>query len=160
MKTYKIYSPAYEANGLNGTYYSIAVCEDNGDFIKIVGDHAKGTISNKFFHEQYTNIHEIIGMPFSDSDRFIQIEEVKVDLEKIDEWEKSMIEKEKELAEYESKRMQFVNGDLYSFLHGSKNQKVNIENREKYSQWISENPFLPKHAVNYYGFLKSIEHEN
>ena len=36
MKTFKITSPAYKANGLNGTYYSIAICDENGNVIGIV----------------------------------------------------------------------------------------------------------------------------
>jgi|GEM_PF-6734097 len=154
MKTYLISSPAYKANGLNGTNLSIAICEDNGDFLKIIGDHAKGIISNQFFYERYKSIHEISGLSFSDSDRFISTKEADIDLSKLDEWESEYTTQYKlDSNWWELRGVTF--GDLYSFLY-KKGGAENKENMAIYDKWLSENK-KPVLSVKYYDFLKSIK---
>ena len=143
MKAFKIISPAYYENGLNGTYYSIAICDDNGNFEKVIGDH-KGE-NGLFFYPKYKNINKIIGLAFSDSDRFIRIEEVNIDLKALAVWEEKYNDFCQRLMEYEAHMLEFCNGDIMSFFR---------EHREEYDAWLKLNPHPV--VVNYYDFLKCV----
>ncbi len=157
MKAYKIFSPAYKANGYHGTYLSIAICEDNGDFIKIIGDHANGKISGKFFHQEYTNINQIVGIPFSDADRFIEIHLVNINENILTKWEFDYTESVRKCDDWDAKRLHFCNGDTYTFFYDKKGKEIK-ENRGKYLIWLSSNP-MPLRTP-YYNFLNAIIHEN
>ena len=150
MKAFKIFSPAYKANGLNGTYCSIAICNDNGDFEKVIGDHANGRIGSFFFPE-YKNIYEMVGMPFSDSDRFIEIKEINIDLAALTTWEEKYTNYYKESEDYKRRLIELCKGDVYSFLYNNKGAIK--ENHETYNTWMKNNPH-PTTEVNYYDFLK------
>ena len=157
MKIYKINSPAYKANGLNGTYYSVAVCEDNGDFIKIFGDHAFAECGDRATVHEYKNINDIIGLPFSDSDRFINVKEVVIDLNAFNIFINKYTEESKLINEYDTAYSnKFKN--LYDFLYCGK-KKINKENEQIHNEWIIKNP-RPERTVNYYDFLKFINNEN
>ncbi len=157
MKTYLIASPAYRANGNHGTYLSIAICQNNGEFVKIIGDHTRGWIGTTFFNANYTNINEIVGLPFSDADRFIQTKEIKLDETILSEWEKGFTQSELDRNEWDKNRLEFMNGDSYSFLYDKKGNIIK-ENHAKYSQWVKENQYPI--SIDSYGFLKAIIHEN
>jgi hypothetical protein len=157
MKTHLISSPAYRANGHHGVYLSIAICQDNGEFVKVIGDHTRGWIGTGYFTESYTNINEIVGLPFSDADRFIQTREIKLDENILSEWEKAYTQSELEQQQWDKNRLEFMNGDSYSFLYEKKGKPI-AENHAKYNQWAKENP-CPV-SVDGYDFLKAIIHEN
>lgn len=137
MKTYLIFSPAYRGNGRRGTYYSIAICEDNGDFVKIIGDHCRQWIGTKFFYEDKKNVHEIVGLSFSDEDRLINIREIDVDMDALEKWEKLYNEGQLALNEWEDKR-----------------KKAKANNQKKYEEWCKNNQYPL--TVEWYDFLKSI----
>ena len=146
MKNYLITSPAYRANGYNGTYYSIAFCNEDGDFISIEGDHS-------MLYPKYRNIKDIVGLEFSDEDRYITIKEVEVDIDVYREWEK---ERKKYIAidkEWDEGRMKLTNNNVYEFMYTDKG-KEKKDNIARYEEWIKANP-RPK-EVEYYGFLDCI----
>lgn len=153
MKTYLIASPAYRANGNHGTYYSIAICEDNGDFKKIIGDHSFDGKTIK----GYINVDDVIGIPFSDADRFIAIREININEQILTNWEQSYTKFRLELNEWEKRRLAICNGDSYAFLYDKKGKSIK-ENKAIYDNWMKENP-CPT-GVSYYDFLKAIIHEN
>lgn len=154
MKAFQISSPAYKYNALNGTYYSIAICHDNGDFSKIIGDHAQGNISDKFFFEKYTNIEEITDIPFSDSDRFIEVKEIEVNFEILGDYCEKMNAQIEDEKKWDEKHNAFVNEDAYKFCYGQKNKNQNEKNQELYADWKKNNPH-PR-LIQYYDFLKAI----
>lgn len=145
MKTFKIISPAYRANGLNGTYLSIAVCENDGTIQQIVGDHA--SLANT-----YSNVHELVGKSFTDSDRFISIKEVNCDVELLNNYVAARTQQAIEEKEWEAKHNEFTGGNAYDFCHAKKAPKGNLE---KYNAWKSENPY-PSAKAEYYSFLNTI----
>lgn len=157
MKTYKISSPAYRANGYYGTYLSIAICENDGTFIKVFGDHAHGVIGESFFYPSYKNINEIVGIPFSDADRFISISEVNVNMDMLNTWANDYIESKIRNEEWYAKRAELFGNSPYDFQYTKKGKPI-PENIEKYSQWIAENPAVK--TVDFYDFLKAIVNEN
>jgi hypothetical protein len=154
MKSFLISSPAYKANGLHGTYYSIAICNDNGNFVRLIGDHAT---DGKCFHD-YTNIHKIEGMPFSDADRFISIKEVKgIDEGILNKWETTYTDTSQNIEKWHIDRAQKFGESIYNFIYDKKGRKID-GNSEKHDLWLAENPY-PK-TVAYYDFLKAVIHEN
>lgn len=79
-----ITSPCYRNNGYNGIYVSYAETDENGEIIFGVGDHF---FSFDDFKVKYaTNISELQGMPYSDSDRFIKIKKFEGDTEFVHEY--------------------------------------------------------------------------
>lgn len=154
MKTYKIYSPAYRPNGLKGTYYSIAWCENNGEIIRIYGDHAWGR-DGRFFHEGYPNIADIVGMPFSDADRCIQIEEVEIDSEEFDSYFKQYTEYQHKRDAWDKAADEITGADRYWFFYDKKGKEI-TKNWELYRSWARKNP-TPRMSVEYYDFLKAIK---
>lgn len=147
MKTYKVTSPAYKANGLNGTYYSIVICDSNNSVLKVVGDHSQ-------LIKKETNIHDYQGESFSDEDRLVVITEVKVNLDLLDEIENKAVAY---IFAYENwwNLRKGTFGDVYEFIYGKKAKKGN---KEIYEQWLIDNP-APE-VVEGYEFLKAIENEN
>ena len=153
MKHYLIFSPAYKANGNHGTYYSIAICKEDGEFVKVIGDH----VFNDIFHNEYTNINDVVGIPFTDADRFIQIKEVEIDEKILSDWESSYAESRTLSEKWFKERTQLFGNSPYDFKYNKKGKAI-TENIEKYDAWININP-APK-SVDWYDFLKSIIHEN
>lgn len=153
MKTYLISSPAYKANGNHGTYHSIAICEDNGDFRDIIGDHR---INGKCFND-YENVHQIEGVPFSDADRFISIREVELDLNVLNTWKAAYAENRKNIDKWYADRAAVAGGSLYDFIYDKKGRII-PENNMKFMSWMEANP-APL-SVPYYDFLKAIKRGN
>ena len=72
-KQYAIVSPAYRDNGFGGRYVSYAETDANGKILFGIGDHFFKIDGKEYFKVKgYSNIAEIEGLPFSDSDRFIR----------------------------------------------------------------------------------------
>lgn len=147
MKTYRVASPAYRGNGLNGTYYSIVVCDSSNSVLKVVGDHSS-------LIKEKTNIHDYHGESFSDEDRFVVITEVKVNLDLLSQIEEEAIACAVASNNWWKKREEIF-GDLYEFIYGKKAKKGN---KEVYEQWLLEN--IPPSSISEYEFLKAIEERN
>lgn len=145
MKYYKVFSPAYRANGLDGTYISIAVCENDGTIKQLVGDHA-------CIQGSYSNVNELVGKCFTDTDRFISIVEIECNIEMLNNYVAARAEQAIEEAEWEAKHKEFTGGNAYDFCYAKKAPKDNIV---KYNKWKEENPY-PTSKVSYYSFLDSI----
>lgn len=141
-------------NGYHGTYYSIATCEDNGSFISIFGDHTFDGITVK----NYTNVYEIAGIPFSDSDRFIAVKEVELDSSKFSSFVQRYSSYKEAYNEWQKLHNELVNGDLFTFIYGDKKKKISSRKGE-YEVWMEEHP-TPLFNESYYGFLGSIVDEN
>ena len=152
MKTFKITSPAYKANGLKGTYYSVAICNDNNLIVDIVGDHNLLIDSYKD-----CNIALIEGLSFSDSDRFISIKEVAASIDELSLHIKKYAKWSDEINEWSKRKLTFCNGDVYDFLYDKKGQKRS-NNEDLYNEWLLKNP-CPE-SVEYYDFLKAINSED
>ena len=153
MKTYKISSPAYKANGLDGTYYSIAICNDDNTIIDIIGDH-------DLFISEYkgADVNIMQGKSFSDSDRFISINQINCDIDKLSSHTEKYTKYKNDSNKWEAKELELCNGDRYSFFYDKKGKKI-VENHNLHDEWLKENP-RPISNVNYYDFLKTIIHEN
>lgn len=104
-------------------------------------------------YPKYRNIKDIVGLEFSDEDRYITIKEVEVDIDVYREWEK---ERKKYIAidkEWDEGRMKLTNNNVYEFMYTDKG-KEKKDNIARYEEWIKANP-RPK-EVEYYGFLDCI----
>ena len=145
MKTFKISSPAYKANGFNGTYYSIAICDDNNLVTRIIGDHSDSITVG-------SNLMDFAGQSFSDEDRVIVITAVNADISVINLWQKEYAEYQHENSKWWDLRATKF-GSVYDFIYGKKGKK-DIAKEVEYEIWLKDNP-APK-AVHYYDFLKSI----
>lgn len=145
MKTFRISSPAYKANGFNGTYYSIAFCDDKGNVIKGFGNH----ISENSYGVK--NVFDAEGTPFSDEDRFISINEVSISEEDFDKWVHSYNENQKEWERRGAEKLELFGNDPYHFVYSKKEgQEERLAKRE---EWKKNNP-IPQ--FKFYSFLDLI----
>lgn len=147
MKVFKIDSPAYRANGLKGMYYSIVICEDNNIILDIIGDHSN-------LISEYKKITDIIGIDFTDSDRYISVKEVTIEMSILEQWKIDY----KEFQTASNNWLTIKNdkfGDVYQFIYGTgKKGILNIENESIYNKWLIDNPYPKK--ISYYDFLNCI----
>lgn len=146
MATFKISSPAYRANGLNGMYYSIAICKNDGTIEQIVGDHA-------MLANTYTNVSELEGKSFTDSDRFISVKKIECDVDGLNNYVAAREAQAIEEKEWDVKHNAFTGGNAYDFCYSKKSPKGNLA---KYNEWKQANPY-PKATVSYYSFLEAIK---
>lgn len=148
MKVFKIDSPAYRANGLKGMYYSIVICEDNNIILDIIGDHSN-------LISEYKKITDIIGIDFTDSDRYISVKEVTIEMSILEQWKIDY----KEFQTASNNWLTIKNdkfGDVYQFIYGTgKKGILNIENESIYNKWLIDNPYPKK--ISYYDFLNCIK---
>lgn len=145
MKTFKISSPAYQANGLNGTYFSIAFCDENGNVIKGFGDH----ISEDSFGIK--NVFDAVGTPFSDDDRLISIEEINVSEESFNNWMDSYEANQKKCENRSAEERELFTDDPYHFVYSKKEGQT--ERLNKREEWKKNNP-IPQ--FKFYSFLDLI----
>lgn len=149
MKTFKISSPAYKANGLNGTYYSIAICDENNVITDIIGDH--WFILDKYKGE---DISCLVGITFTDADRYTSIEEVCVSIEALISHREKYENQNKAFDAWYKEENQFCRYNKYDFFY-TKNGERREENIRAHECWLKNNP-QPVQSVKYYDFLNLI----
>jgi hypothetical protein len=125
MRTVLVSSPAYRANGCNGTYCSVAICNNNGKIVEIIGDHASLASAHEY-------VDELKGLPHTDADRFISLQDVKFDIDKVRELHAVRVKEDAMFDEW-------VNACAAV--------------KENFVEWHKKNPY-PKRTVEDYAFLK------
>lgn len=143
MATFKITSPAYRANGLNGRYISIAFCDNEGVITKVIGDHS--LLTGK-------NVNQIGGMPFSDSDRFITVSQCHVDVDALEAWQNAYSAYLECRERIEEERTARFGQNVYDYLYKCKKSERDARMQE-YEQFCADTKI---EHVEYYGFIDSI----
>lgn len=142
MKIFKITSPAYKSNGLNGIYFSVAFTDDEGNVIKGFGDH----ISDMSYGIK--NVFKSEGESFSDEGRFISIEEVLIKEEDFDVFVKKYTEFKAKEEEFYKKRVELFGHSVYDYIYNKKEGQE--ERRKEVENFDKENKV---DTIGYYDFV-------
>lgn len=151
--TYLVSSPCYYANGLDGVYYSIAICSESGTIIDIIGDHE--ILLGKYSAPKYDNINDIIGLDFSDLGRPISIKKVACDLCELFRIADAHSIYWNTKKEWDNELEKITGKCLYTYFYTGTETEI-AEKEKKYYDWMEKNRSILPEYVDGYCFLKAI----